>query len=1239
MALPDESKNSASIPPAALSNLSDGQLLDNFKQNPTAVASDLIRQPNQLNRFWTLLERHSSQDQALIKAYDKAQNILGKVPPVPQSQPTAVPIPGAPPTVTAEQIIQPEAETVKKNNIGPQNAKPLEKFLNDFRPRFDAYMAEKKIDAATSSHEFTQNLMAMLAMYRGDLAHFYLSEGAMEMFFSSLGPIGDLWRAGYEKNYRLKMKWMMNPLNPNSVYYYLNSLPAKQAFKILYLPAKATWAILTHGGAPFTARATYMERKYDPEKGPYQVVKQGNFFSPKLKMSQVADVLADGLGTFIGPSPSHDDFADVLDVLKTAKLSGDKKAIKNAKNNVRLLLDRHNSFSGLANFPKAILRKGLINSYRRLKRHERDPISYILSLLGGSFFDLIMTATLRPLAVIANKLINLIPGVNILRTQLAEFLSSNRVLTTARIGGTSISSFVRGVLSPTTFSFGYVGYNLVPGSPLAQAILTPTFAGIGAFYKTAVNLANLGIYDRYGELNPVGWVRRYDALVAQRDLQTLEKGYLKGFKPGPVTRFADFLHHNWLVRIPINGWVAADFLSPLMQRLYGWNSVTTHAVFTAVDYFWQIKGPLFRTIGDFISQIPAVQRLVASIQFGITFPLQNWWFNMVYKATSFQQSLVGAIPTQWKMRTWANFAQNFFNPGFFMGFGLIPLLTPAMGGWAYLAGPVAGSLTWNAAAFALEKTFGVRIASMVKINAWGWTGYIVGSVLQLIFPALPAWFGMATALAFPAIGMLFSAFGISFGSILGWIGSLSPVMGEFLAAIASGIGPTAIAIWGTIMAIGSVTLLTVFFAYTIYAGFWVPMIEEGKAQPQSSNFSISSACTLTAPNQYQCCSNFSVTENVFNSRNFLDHNTDFIRSDLTVNLNSPASTTHAFRGKELIYTTYVTEWTNGDNYSLVIPPGNMIDDAHPYLDAFLPTPFDQPQNLFELMQTNSSVVFSMQPFFDILTQLAKEFKPCTPNPRAPCSQDGQLVAEYKTQVILMEHKKSLLEKLISQLKLAVNSNNLVFSLTQIKADLATAATPANNPLTDPCPDAAAPCAPEQQGLKDLFNSWPALVQQYSYSIGNFLIQAQSPTADPIVIKASLQAYLDTLTDLPDQIDSQITNLNAIIDQIEKAQGKMDAADAQAIINTNFSGFANMAPDGPEQLAAWALLEKYFPGIFKKSHTFYFIPQGTNYQVCLDMDYSGPTGVEQTVCSTISYTPSVWGPNTSFARSCTTFTPE
>lgn len=1228
MALPDEPrKTSTDLPP--LGRQSDSQLIENFKQDPTGFAKKIIKETQQLNRFWQALESRFSSDPNLVRAYDKTQNILGKMPAAAAPQPQVIP-PAAPPVLTAEQLTGQEAAT-PKNQIGPDNAKPIEDWLNNVKHSIGDLYSQEGYSAQRAgyySRAFSAHLLSYLSLYRGELAKFYLDEGVHELLFSALGPIGNAMRVANAKNISLKMAWMKNPLNPMAIYYYMNSLPTQKAFELMYLPAKAVFGILAKGGAPLISKVYTPHYKNDNQTGLVKIDEQ-LVFTPLLRSTQALDKLADTIDAKAGRTSDYFqlknftentnlEFTQALNELKKAQTMGSPSRVFGARQKLNNLLNKYH---------QGIFQKILANTARRLRpnpHHPKDPFSFIFSLLGGAIWDATVGLALNFARVAANKALSFIPGYQILRAQITKFFTSNNVLNTFSASGRTLSSFARGTFSPTTFSHGYLGYkfgsSLFPN--LAATINLPFLGNIvvhpigfiagatstawGAYYTTALKMAaNPYYFNAAGD----GWVQIYKKAYAFGDTATLKSQYLSSFQPKTLSRFADFLHRNWAVRIPINGLVAADFLAPLMERLYGWDLWTTRAVFMGADYLWQIKGPLLRSIGTFISELPVVQRLVTSIQFGITFPVQNWWFNMVYKATSFQQSLVGAVPTAWKMRTWARFGQNFFNPGFFMGFSLVPLLTPTMGAWAYVVAPVGGSVAWFAATNLAASIAGMSPeVFMARLNPLVWTGYIVGSIAQMVFPALPWWFSMASGVGFGIFGM---GLNITFSAIASALGTTVSALVSGLTGLTASTIAASMAAWATITSVALVAGLTVFFAYTTYAGFWVPMIEEGTAKPQSSNFYVNNSCTKTAANQYYCCSNVSVSENIFNAQQHLDHKTDFSNTDLSIDLstqeNVENNTDAWFNSQGLNYDPA------GDAVIFLKLPFYAVNTLIPIVNGqgagqaavltYLPTPSDQAQNLFELMSKNSSVVRSMKPFWDILVALAEEKQACSqaqqggPGSGGGCNQSA-LIQEYKDQLALLNAQKELVKNLINPIK----SGNLERA-KQI-AETALAKFPDNN-------------------------SWEIIVNGYINNI-NRLLGATDP--DTETYAAELEAEQETIT-------SQIEIINQIIEMAEKVKSMMSEAKAAEILKykTQYTNFTNL-PEA-DQTAIWSLLVEFFPDIFTDKK-FYFIPKGTNYRACLNLTYSGPIpGTEQTVCSTISYQPSIWGPNTSFAKSCTTFTPQ
>jgi len=1138
-----------------------------------------------------------------------------------------------PQVTTAPPEYKPFEEAGKKrNSINETNKEAIKSWLNRLKPGFFEYLEQKKYIGGLSAYAFSRHLWDYLTLYKGELIGFYLGEASWELLFSALGPIGNMMRAAYFKNYSWKMAWQKNLLNPNSIYYYMQALPTRAAFDAIKYPGRAAFAILQKGGAPLLTRVFVPEEKYDPVKGEWvEKVKEEVVFGPLHKAIQASHIAADTLDKAAGTlslTQTNQELSHALTNLKNAKTFSEKQEARWAVNDLVKKID------------STIFKRILGNAARRLRSTERDPLSFLVSLIGGAIWDLSAGLVLNLIRKTATTALNLIPGFITLRAQIMEFFTSNRWLNTANIGGITTQSFFRGVFSPTTVSSGYLGYSLAGSSPLLQAVLTPTFAGLGAFYNIGLKMA----------ANPqlINWLNAYDDLVLkatdpgssiaeQNYYRTqLDKNFLSvdpkisssGFGPGTLTRFAGWLNRNWLAGLAARS-LMLNLLpaNVLASEFLGLPLSTWANYLPAIDYFWQIKGKLFEkfiqkwtqpTWNILGRQVLTPYFRVFSLQnpASIAFRVRGFFGNWFYERSFGTDVLVQRRWFSFFNRNVKPFAQNAFNPGFFMGFGFSQLLiaggmNPVL---AYVVGPLAGSLTWNAAAFALEKTFGMRIASMAKINAWGWTGYIVGSIAQLIFPALPSWFGLASALAFPAVGMLFSALNISLSSLLASI--IAPI---YTAITGLTLSTTAfagwMAAWSTAMAVGSIAALTVFFAYSVFAGFWVPMIQEGTAGPQSSNFSINTNVQEIAPNKFRTCSSFNLSNNVFNSLYFLEHKTDISQApNISVDLTDPTKTTSASRqSNQLTYSdvgvslqldalTPSQYAINYDPSSPIIYGGALVN---PVVLTYLSSPDKNRQNLFDLMRQNSSIVFSFNPFFDILKQLAEEH-----------GQTKHLVAEYEAQLDLMKEQKKLMDDLIPLIK----NSNLTTALSTANGYLD------NNPLNDPCPDPAQTCPEEKQTLKQLYDSWENLVNRYSSTVNLYINQT-----DP-----QLDNFLASLEQEQEGLKQQIGFFPDIINQMENIQSKLTDEEAQLILSTNFLSFSNLTPEQQETI--YQLLEKYFKDVFDRSHKFYFIPQGTNYQVCLDMDYSGPAGVEQTVCSTISYTPSVWGPNTAFAKSCTTFTP-
>ncbi len=1260
MALPDSPTKTPSGVTPQIDQLSDDQLINRFKQNPVGFARELIKDSSQLYRFWRLAETRSFQDQALVNAYDKAQKILATAAPLPQAQPKPQSQP-APPAFDVFHAVG-EEQKQTKNTINEKNAPAIETWLNSFKSRFYDFVAKRppltpqakifkenvetalkqaQYYGATGINVSTGQMINFLAMFQGEILNYYLSEGSMEMLFSALGPVGNLWRAGYEKQFKWKMDWLKNPLNPNSIDFYMRSLPEREAFKIALMPARLAMGIFARGGGPFT-KATY----YDYfEKNPENRVKEKYFFTPYLKLTQAAHLGADALDGINHLSYDKDRWQSwteqtnnhlqtAINQYRKAKEGGGAD-LSTARRQLNHALNQYNG---------SIFRHLLANTSRRLRSTERDPISYLLSLIGGTLWDLTAGMVLNVVRMTLGKIINVIPGVNLLRAQFAEFLTSNRFLNTARIGGASINSFVRGVVSPTTISSGYLGYQianyLFPNSPMAVAWTTGVAGGLGAFYNIAAKMAvsDIPLWTEQYQIYRLAQTAGVSELDMLEGTAGIKADYLRGLKPGIFSNFATWLYKNPLVKLPINGFAIGDLFSEYMRTNYGWNPWVTRFTFAGADYFWQTKG----TWGNLLNQTvfrpfikiwtqpswtifgktfftPYWRTLSLQNPSSIAFRFRGFYQNLFYEQSFGTDALVQRRWFSGFNRYVKPFSNNFFNPGFFMGFGMVPWLSTFMPApWAYVVAPVAGSLTWNLAAYTLEKTFGMRIASMGKLNAWGWAGYIIGTILEFVIPGAQPWLPIATSIAFPIAGMILSALNVSLIEVLA--AAIAPIYTAITGLTLSTAAFAGwLAGWATAMTIGTVVTLGVFFAYTVYAGFWVPMMEEAKAGTESTNFSIDSSTEELGPNKYKFCSDFSVTQDVFNSTRYLWYKTDFQATGLTVDLTDPPQVTDAFRGQELNFVDFSPDTIESTQYSIPVPGEPPLIGAagtEQILQTLLSVPNTQLQNLFDLLSNNSSIAYSFNQFLEILKKLAAEH-----------NQTAHLIAEYEAQIVLVKEQKKLVDDLIP----LVRGKNWAKALETANNYLG------HNPLKDPCPNEATEACPEdKQGLKQLYNSWKNTIDIYTVSINSYSNLDDSQAEQYVVrLETESESFKQQLDLLPD-----------LIKQMNQIQKKLTDEDAKDILEINFLNFSSLNPE--QKKRAWDLLAKYFPDIFKADAKFYFIPKGTNYRVCVQAEYcyaldpanppDCPTGQPVSVCSTISYQPSFWGPNTSFAKSCSTFTP-
>lgn len=583
-----------------------------------------------------------------------------------------------------------------------------------------------------------------------------------------------------------------------------------------------------------------------------------------------------------------------------------------------------NSFGG---FVRNSYRKGIIKTARNLRRTERDPFSYLGILLGNLAWDFTFGLAANTIKSAALKVLSRIPQFNLLRARITAFFNSNKIVTTARMSGVTASHLTKGLISTNTAAGGYLGWQLIgkpfgtfltklTGSPIAGyagGVVGTSIGGVGgALYRSAflhissppyVNLASGPI--TYPGLGPVPeivqWTNQYyhgnstlmrKTAFWRRNAPTYQPfsekmisdglkpyEYIKGLRPGLLSRFSTFLWNNPYLRLPLNGLALRhallNFLPPEVLatqiNLFGVNlgSINFWAKsLPYLDYFWQIKNVLFQDlivnspIGEFVGRT-------------IYAPVQNFITKLIYRGPlmSLEHPLLRGVNLKLpfnsliQSRGYIQVLRTFLNPGFFTGFALAPLLinaglaptaawvlSPVLGSLAHTAlaatvNSIANSLNffgkWNLGS--LHTPIAGNLANLYKFNNLSWTTMMVGYGIQaiggLLGWAAPAWWmplwtwGVPSALIIgpQIIGLLGKA-----------LASIAPTIGSALVGFSTWAaqGIALLGISSVYMAIGSLVGLTVFSGFVVITAFM--SYQEGLgAGPQSECFTYQINATIT----------------------------------------------------------------------------------------------------------------------------------------------------------------------------------------------------------------------------------------------------------------------------------------------------------------------------------------------------------------------------------------------------------
>ena len=369
--------------------------------------------------------------------------------------------------------------------------------------------------------------------------------------------------------------------------------------------------------------------------------------------------------------------------------------------------------------------------------------------------------------------------------------------------------------------------------------------------------------------------------------------------PGPMLRFANWLRVNplgRLFRIPLKGFAASSLIDqlhaldmPLPDWYQGWMP-------PMAQYLWEIKGVLFEMGVDHVF-MPAWKSLAfnANTVEVFKFTQEEWIserafmnrlvgpgyenYNIIrtrflpdgmvnveigeFKPFFKNISNVFSNANQWlrNFKAWdiklsrtapATWVRNVLNPGLIMGWEIGVMM--GLPWYGIIATSLGGSMlyglgswgAWRLASalnlitegfgsfFGRINTFGMVgwgvgiVADIAGLHTVSFLGYTLSS--QLFFTGL----GVGVGLAWPSIvafanGVALTSWGAAIGSSLG---------GTFASL---GITAATTAVLSTIIAVGSVALLTIFIVFVVGSAFWVPL------QEITEGVGVESACFRVTP--------------------------------------------------------------------------------------------------------------------------------------------------------------------------------------------------------------------------------------------------------------------------------------------------------------------------------------------------------------------------------------------------------
>jgi len=471
--------------------------------------------------------------------------------------------------------------------------------------------------------------------------------------------------------------------------------------------------------------------------------------------------------------------------------------------------------------------------------------------------------------------------------------------------------------------------------------------------------------------------------------------------------------------------------------------------------------------------------------------------------------------------------------------------------------------------------------------------------------------------------------------IAGIVSSIGFFLESFVFGLAHGLGISAFAVaqamamWATVTSVALVAGLTVFFAFTVYASFWVPMQQYLHAGPESACFNLQTSATITASGSAKVCSKFTVKEPgllteygyLENSINtiYLDIDDNYPQNSITkANRNAPGENLNLIFDKEYVINPHNSPTFDRTNYAIYNaqcyqnPTTGLCQDLS--IDTFLSTYTSYetgPLTIFELQKKFPQFYGLRQisdGYIDLLQQIDTD--------RNDNNNNNDTEAKLDTSLETIDKIISRFDNIRNLLNSAQNSNDLAAirgKINEAYAIAETEAKPENNPFVGQyssfeefqpsCHFEEATC----REIYDIYQSYSGFFQSQAYSLNYLKKSADNPAVDLTELKAEVKiAY--------QQADFTLQNLKAQKASIKETKNSVnDLYTDNGFWNDWLPILTNLTGVDLSQIEAMLLTA--FEDFFTKK--FFFTPSNTTYEVCIEGKYVGPTDRPVTFTSSVN----------------------